>query len=62
MNIYKDLSEIEEARDRIRASQDSILDIYDSKNPAHIRILKEISKLLNEYDRLEKKYLALVNK
>jgi|LakMenEpi03Aug12_release.lakeMendotaPanAssembly.Ray.scaffolds.fasta_scaffold3268522_1 uncharacterized protein YllA (UPF0747 family) len=59
MNIYKELLDIEEAKERIMQSQNTILDIYEKNNPKHNSVLKETVALLEQYEELEQRFKKL---
>jgi len=54
--FFKELEDIEQAKSRLREQQDRILDMYNNKNPAYKKILKETVELLEEYDILSKRF------
>ena len=60
-DICKEIEQIEEAKDRLRAQQDAVLDFFDKNNPAHKALLIEISSLLEEFEDLSKRYSEILD-
>ena len=62
-NIYNELAEIEMLKDRIKANQDQVLDIYDTDHEAidaMNKLLVEMSDLLSEVDQVENEMQELM--
>ena len=59
-NIYNELAEIDMLRDRIRANQDQVLDIYDPENDKMAKLLVEMNDLLAEVEQVENEMQELM--
>lgn len=61
MNVYKELSEIEDLRDTHTKLTDNLLDLY-KKNPDECtKLLNELNSLYEELDDLEKQFENIKN-
>ena len=61
INIFKEITEIEEAIDNVKGNQDQILDMYNPNNPEMSRLLKELVSLQIQYEKLRQDFVDLSN-
>ena len=59
-NIYNELAEIDMLRDRVKANQDQVLDIYDPENDKMAKLLVEMNDLLAEVEQVENEMQELM--
>lgn len=61
MNIYEDLNEIEELKDKALLQKDEILDHYFKDPKKAKKLLLELQDIENELDELEGEFKKLQN-
>ena len=61
IDIYKELQDIEQYIDRVKESQNHILDMYDPKDKLMNNLLKELSGLQQQYEKLRQDFIDLSN-
>ncbi len=59
INIFKEIAEAEEAIERVKNSQNQILDMYDPNNVEMNRLLKELVSLQIQYEKLRQDFVDL---
>ena len=60
MNVFNELEEVDDLKFKLKNMTDTILDLY-KKNPKECTILlKELNKVNNELDELEKEFENLI--
>jgi hypothetical protein len=61
MEIYKELCEIEELREKTKSQKDTLLDIY-SKHPEKVKkLLIDVIEVEKELNELEEDFIKLQN-
>jgi predicted nucleic acid-binding Zn-ribbon protein len=61
MNIFNELSEIDDLKENQKKLTDNLLDLY-KKNPEECsRLLKELNEIYSELDDLEAEFLKIQN-
>ena len=61
IDIYKELQDIEQYIDRVKESQNHILDMYDPNSLLMKNLLKELSGLQQQYEKLRQDFIDLSN-
>lgn len=56
MNIWKEIQELELSKERVKESQNRILDMFDKNNQSHISLLQQTVDLHEQYEQLLLKY------
>ena len=59
INVFKEISEVEEAIDRVKENQNNILDMYEPGNPSMDSLLKELCDLQQQYEKLHQDFVDL---
>jgi prefoldin subunit 5 len=59
INVFKEISEVEEAIDRVKENQNNILDMYEPGNPSMDSLLKELCDLQQQYEKLRQDFVDL---
>jgi hypothetical protein len=61
MNIYNELTEIAESKDKVKNMQDNVLDLFYTDKKRATKLLKELSELEQELDKIDSEISNLLN-
>jgi uncharacterized protein Yka (UPF0111/DUF47 family) len=61
MNIYNELTEIAESKDKVKDMQDNVLDLFHTDKKRATKLLKELSELEQELDKIDNEISNLLN-
>ena len=61
MNIYNELTEIAESKDKVKRMQDNVLDLFYTDKKRATKLLKELSELEQELDKIDSEISNLLN-
>jgi phage terminase large subunit-like protein len=61
MNLFKELAEIAESKDKIKVMQDDVLDLFYTDKKRATKLLKELNELEHELENIDQEINKLYN-